>query len=303
MKASPQPNFTKMLVWLRSCLFESRGIMGNGVQPLDPVAIQIGSISVKWYGVIIASAVVIALLLALSEANKRKMDKEIIVDLLIWAIPISIISARIYYVIFEWDFYKNNLGEIVKIWHGGIAIYGALIGAVLTAIIFSRIKKISFWQLADVVAPSLIIAQAIGRWGNFMNQEAHGAETTRSFLESLHLPDFIINQMYIDGAYYQPTFLYESLWNVLGFIVLLIIRRTKIRRGELFLGYVIWYSFGRFFIEGMRTDSLMWGDFRVSQVLSLLLIVLSIGIIIYRRMKMNPPYYMEDKFCKVVKKK
>ncbi|ENA2423822.1 prolipoprotein diacylglyceryl transferase [Listeria monocytogenes] len=277
--------------------------MGNGVQPLDPVAIQIGSISVKWYGVIIASAVVIALLLALSEANKRKMDKEIIVDLLIWAIPISIISARIYYVIFEWDFYKNNLGEIVKIWHGGIAIYGALIGAVLTAIIFSRIKKISFWQLADVVAPSLIVAQAIGRWGNFMNQEAHGAETTRSFLESLHLPDFIINQMYIDGAYYQPTFLYESLWNVLGFIVLLIIRRTKIRRGELFLGYVIWYSFGRFFIEGMRTDSLMWGDFRVSQVLSLLLIVLSIGIIIYRRMKMNPPYYMEDKFGKVVKKK
>ncbi|EAE4924308.1 prolipoprotein diacylglyceryl transferase [Listeria monocytogenes] len=277
--------------------------MGNGVQPLDPVAIQIGNISVKWYGVIIASAVVIALLLALSEANKRKMDKEIIVDLLIWAIPISIISARIYYVIFEWDFYKNNLGEIVKIWHGGIAIYGALIGAVLTAIIFSRIKKISFWQLADVVAPSLIIAQAIGRWGNFMNQEAHGAETTRSFLESLHLPDFIINQMYIDGAYYQPTFLYESLWNVLGFVILLIIRRTKIRRGELFLGYVIWYSFGRFFIEGMRTDSLMWGDFRVSQALSLLLIVLSIGIIIYRRLKMNPPYYMEDKFGKVVKKK
>ncbi|HBL6193697.1 TPA: prolipoprotein diacylglyceryl transferase [Listeria monocytogenes] len=277
--------------------------MGNGVQPLDPVAIQIGSISVKWYGVIIASAVVIALLLALSEANKRKMDKEIIVDLLIWAIPISIISARIYYVIFEWDFYKNNLGEIVKIWHGGIAIYGALIGAVLTAIIFSRIKKISFWQLADVVAPSLIIAQAIGRWGNFMNQEAHGAETTRSFLESLHLPDFIINQMYIDGAYYQPTFLYESLWNVLGFVILLIIRRTKIRRGELFLGYVIWYSFGRFFIEGMRTDSLMWGDFRVSQALSLLLIVLSIGIIIYRRLKMNPPYYMENKFGKVVKKK
>ncbi|EAD5741854.1 prolipoprotein diacylglyceryl transferase [Listeria monocytogenes] len=277
--------------------------MGNGVQPLDPVAIQMGSISVKWYGVIIASAVVIALLLALSEANKRKMDKEIIVDLLIWAIPISIISARIYYVIFEWDFYKNNLGEIVKIWHGGIAIYGALIGAVLTAIIFSRFKKISFWQLADVVAPSLIIAQAIGRWGNFMNQEAHGAETTRSFLESLHLPDFIINQMYIDGAYYQPTFLYESLWNVLGFVILLIIRRTKIRRGELFLGYVIWYSFGRFFIEGMRTDSLMWGDFRVSQALSLLLIVLSIGIIIYRRLKMNPPYYMEDKFGKVVKKK
>ncbi|MBC6297530.1 prolipoprotein diacylglyceryl transferase [Listeria sp. FSL L7-1517] len=277
--------------------------MENGIQPLDPVAIQLGNISVKWYGVIIASAVVIALILALSEASKRKMDKEIIVDLLIWAIPISIISARIYYVVFEWDFYKNNLSEIVKIWHGGIAIYGALIGAVLTAVIFSRIKKISFWQLADVVAPSLIIAQAIGRWGNFMNQEAHGAETTRTFLENLHLPEFIINQMYIDGAYYQPTFLYESLWNVLGFIILLIIRRTKIRRGELFLSYVIWYSFGRFFIEGMRTDSLMWGDFRVSQVLSVLLIILSIGIIVYRRLKMNPPYYMEDKYGKITKKK
>lgn len=208
--------------------------MENQITPLDPVAIQIGNFSIKWYGIIIALGVVVALLLALREATKRHFDKELFVDLLIWAIPISIICARIYYVIFQWDFYKENPSEIIKIWHGGIAIYGALIGAVGTAIIFSRIKKISFFQLADIAAPSLLIAQAIGRWGNFMNQEAHGAETTRSFLESLHLPDFIINQMYIDGVYYQPTFLYESLWNVLGFVVLLILRRTKIRRGELF---------------------------------------------------------------------
>lgn len=277
--------------------------MENQITPLDPVAIQIGNFSIKWYGIIIALGVVVALLLALREATKRHFDKELFVDLLIWAIPISIICARIYYVIFQWDFYKENPSEIIKIWHGGIAIYGALIGAVGTAIIFSRIKKISFFQLADIAAPSLLIAQAIGRWGNFMNQEAHGAETTRSFLESLHLPDFIINQMYIDGVYYQPTFLYESLWNILGFVVLLILRRTKIRRGELFLSYVIWYSFGRFFIEGMRTDSLMWGDFRVSQVLAVILIVVSAGIMIYRRLKLNPPYYLADKYGKVPKQK
>ncbi|WP_088809760.1 MULTISPECIES: prolipoprotein diacylglyceryl transferase [unclassified Listeria] len=276
--------------------------MENQITPLDPVAIQLGNFSIKWYGIIIALGVVVALLLALREATKRRFDKELFVDLLIWAIPISIICARIYYVIFQWDFYKDNPSEIIKIWHGGIAIYGALIGAVGTAIIFSRIKKISFFQLADIAAPSLLIAQAIGRWGNFMNQEAHGAETTRSFLESLHLPDFIINQMYIDGAYYQPTFLYESLWNVLGFVVLLVLRRTKIRRGELFLGYVIWYSFGRFFIEGMRTDSLMWGDMRVSQVLAVILIVVSMGMIIYRRIKLNPPYYLADKYGEVPKK-
>ncbi len=277
--------------------------MENQIKPLDPVAIDLGGLSIKWYGIIIAVGVVVALLLALRESSKRGLDKELYIDLLIWAIPISIICARIYYVVFQWDFYKNNLDEIIKIWHGGIAIYGALIGAVATAIIFARVKKISFWQLADIAAPSLIIAQAIGRWGNFMNQEAHGAETTRSFLEGLHLPDFIINQMYIEGTYYQPTFLYESLWNVLGFIVLLILRRTKIRRGELFLSYVIWYSFGRFFVEGMRTDSLMWGDFRVSQVLAILLIVVSLAIIVYRRIKQNPPYYMADKFGNVPKRK
>lgn len=267
--------------------------MGNGIEPLNPVALQIGDFSIRWYGVIIACAVVIALLLAVNESSKQRFNKEYFIDLLIWAIPISVISARIYYVIFQWDFYKDNPGEIIQIWHGGIAIYGALIGAVVTAIVFSKVRKISFWQLADIAAPSLIIAQAIGRWGNFMNQEAHGSAVTRAALENLHLPKFIINQMYIDGSYYQPTFLYESLWSLAGFIILLIIRRTKVRRGEVFLSYVIWYSVGRFFIEGMRTDSLMWGAFRVSQVLALLLVIFSIIIIIYRRVKSNPPYYLE----------
>ncbi|MBC1335173.1 prolipoprotein diacylglyceryl transferase [Listeria booriae] len=264
---------------------------------LDPVAIQLGGISIRWYGVIIATAVVVALLIAMQEAKKRNVDRELLVDLLIWAIPIAIISARIYYVLFEWSYYKDHLNEIIKIWHGGIAIHGALLGSVLTAIIFARIKKVSFWQLADIVAPSLIIAQAIGRWGNFMNQEAHGGPTTRAFLESLHLPDFIVNQMYIAGVYYQPTFLYESLWNVLGFIVLLVLRRTRILRGELFLSYVIWYSIGRYFIEGMRTDSLMLTDtLRMAQMISIVLIVIAGGLIAYFRVKGNRPYYLEDKY-------
>ncbi|MBC2259164.1 prolipoprotein diacylglyceryl transferase [Listeria booriae] len=264
---------------------------------LDPVAIQLGGISIRWYGVIIATAVVVALLIAMQEAKKRNVDRELLVDLLIWAIPIAIISARIYYVLFEWSYYKDHLNEIIKIWHGGIAIHGALLGSVLTAIIFARIKKVSFWQLADIVAPSLIIAQVIGRWGNFMNQEAHGGPTTRAFLESLHLPEFIVNQMYIDGVYYQPTFLYESLWNVLGFIVLLVLRRTRILRGELFLSYVIWYSIGRYFIEGMRTDSLMLTDtLRMAQMISIVLIVIAGGLIAYFRVKGNRPYYLEDKY-------
>ncbi|WP_221644853.1 prolipoprotein diacylglyceryl transferase [Listeria grandensis] len=270
---------------------------------LDPVAIQLGGISIRWYGVIIATAVVVALLIALQEAKKRNVDRELLVDLLIWAIPIAIISARIYYVLFEWGYYKDHLNEIIKIWHGGIAIHGALIGSVLTAVIFARIKKVSFWQLADIVAPSLIIAQAIGRWGNFMNQEAHGGPTTRAFLESLHLPDFIINQMYIDGIYYQPTFLYESIWNVIGFIILLILRRTRILRGELFLSYVIWYSIGRYFIEGLRTDSLMLTDtLRMAQFISIVLVAASVALIAYFRVKKDRPYYLEDKYG-IAKKK
>ncbi|MGH1026697.1 prolipoprotein diacylglyceryl transferase, partial [Bacillus paranthracis] len=139
------------------------------------------------------------------------------------------------------------------------------------------------WKLADIAAPSILLGQAIGRWGNFMNQEAHGDEVTRQFLEGLHLPDFIINQMYIDGVYYHPTFLYESLWNFAGVILLLALRKVNLRRGELFFTYLIWYSVGRFFVEGLRTDSLMLGPLRIAQVMSIGLVVISIIFIIVRR--------------------
>ncbi|MBB6445106.1 prolipoprotein diacylglyceryl transferase [Bacillus benzoevorans] len=259
--------------------------MEKAIQPLDPVAVSLGPIDVHWYGVIIGAGIILALMIAMRESTRRGLDKDLFADLMLWAIPIAIISARIYYVIFEWDYYAQNTGEIMAIWHGGIAIHGALIGSVLTAYFFTKKRNISFWKLADIAAPSIILGQAIGRWGNFMNQEAHGGEVTRTFLENLHLPEFIINQMYIEGVYYHPTFLYESVWDLLGFLVLILLRRVNLGRGEMFLTYVIWYSAGRFFIEGLRTDSLMIGDLRMAQLISAALIAFGIIAMIYRRVK------------------
>jgi len=256
----------------------------ENIQAIDRVAFELGPITVYWYGIIIGVGLLLGWLLATKETKRLGLDKDIFSDLLLWAIPIAIISARIYYVLFEWGYYRDNIGEIIAIWEGGIAIHGALIGGVITTILFAKKRGISFWQLADIAAPSIILGQAIGRWGNFMNQEAHGGEVTRSFLENLYLPDFIINQMYIDGVYYHPTFLYESLWNLAVFILLIIMKKLPLKRGELFLSYVIWYSIGRFFIEGLRTDSLMLTEtLRAAQMLSLGMIVIAAILIFFRR--------------------
>ncbi|WP_141992809.1 prolipoprotein diacylglyceryl transferase [Bacillus sp. B4EP4a] len=258
--------------------------MEQGIQPLNPIALDLGPIQVHWYGLIIGFGVLLGLIIALRESERRGLDKEIFTDMILFAVPIAIISARIYYVIFQWEYYSQNPGDIIKIWNGGIAIHGALIGSVLTAIVFAKVKKVSFWKLADIAAPSLLLGQAIGRWGNFMNQEAHGGEITRSFLENMHLPEFIINQMYINGTYYHPTFLYESIWNIAGVIILLSLRKVNLRRGELFLTYVIWYSIGRYYIEGLRTDSLMLTEsLRIAQVISIVLVVVAIALVVYRR--------------------
>lgn len=263
---------------------------------IDPIAFSLGGLSVHWYGVIIASAVLLAIFLGTNESEKRGIKGDDIIDMMLWALPISIIGARIYYVIFEWRYYIQHPAEIIAIWNGGIAIYGGLIAGGLTVYWFTKKRGLPFWLVLDIAAPSVIIAQAIGRWGNFVNQEAHGEATTKAFLEGIHIPDFIVNNMNIEGVYYQPTFLYESLWNVLGFILLLILRRRKnlLKRGEVALSYVLWYSFGRFFIEGLRTDSLMLAQtIRVSQLLSILLFVGAILLWIYRRKKYpENPYYL-----------
>ncbi|WLD93877.1 prolipoprotein diacylglyceryl transferase [Alkalihalobacillus sp. AL-G] len=253
---------------------------------IDPVAIDLGPIQIYWYAVMILTGAFIGLWLAVRESERHGLPKDTFFDLVSIGIPISIIFARAYYVIFKWGYYAEHPGEIIAIWEGGLAMHGVLIGAVLTVIVYAKMQDISFWKLADILAPSLILAQAIGRWGNFINQEAHGGPVTRGFLEGLYLPDFIINQMYIDGTYYHPTFLYESLWNFGGFIVLMSLRRVNLRRGELFLSYLIYYSIGRFFIEGMRTDSLMLTEqLRVAQVISVILIFAVMVGIWYRRKK------------------
>lgn len=260
--------------------------MNCSAPSLNRVFIEIGPLSIYWYGLIIATGAFLGLYLATKESDRLGLKKDLMVDLVVFAIPISILFARIYYVIFEWDQYAGGpWWKVFAVWEGGIAIHGALIGAVLTAIVYAKVKKVPFWQLADVAAPSLILGQAIGRWGNFMNQEAHGGAMSQAAYENFHqyLPDFIMNQMCIDGTMYYPTFLYESVWNILVLVLLLYIRRKNPIRGMVFLTYIATYSVGRFFIEGMRTDSLyVVGQLRAAQLLSIVLIIGAISMMIYR---------------------
>ncbi|MCR1873044.1 prolipoprotein diacylglyceryl transferase [Mammaliicoccus lentus] len=262
---------------------------------IDPVAIQLGPLSIRWYGIIIASGILIGYLMAQSTAKKVGIKEETLIDLIIWCVVMAIICARIYYVAFEWGYYSQHLAEIPLIMNGGIAIHGGLIGAFLTGAILCRVKNLSFFQMVDIVAPGIILAQAIGRWGNFINQEAHGGPVSRSFLENIHIPEFIINQMQIDGVFYQPTFLYESIWNIIGFIILLLIR-PHLKIGETFFAYLIYYSIGRYFIEGLRTDSLMLTEYlRIAQVISIVIIIASIIFILYRRIRYDLPKFREVK--------
>ncbi|CAM4255622.1 prolipoprotein diacylglyceryl transferase [Lacicoccus alkaliphilus] len=261
------------------------------IQPLDPVIVSLGPLDLRWYGVIIAFGMLLGFLIANREANKKNMPEGMFVDLMFYIILFSLIGARLYYVLFNLDYYMQDPISIVMVNEGGMAIHGGLIGGILAGLVYCRRKNLSFFQVADIAAPSLILGQAIGRWGNFMNQEAHGGEVTRGFLESLMLPEFIINQMYIDGSYYHPTFLYESVWNIIGFVILLLLR-PKLRIGQTTLLYLIYYSAGRFFIEGMRTDSLMIGDvLRTAQVVSIITVIAAIVIWIYRNKKYDLPKY------------
>ena len=240
---------------------------------MDPVAFHLFGIPINWYGLLIASAVIIGTILALRETKRKGLDEEIFLDLLLYAIPFAIIGARIYYVIFSWDFYKDNPIKAFNIREGGLAIHGVIIAAVLVVIVFSKLRKQNPWVLTDIAAPSLILGQAIGRWGNFANQEAHGRPTD--------LPWGIL----IDGVKVHPTFLYESIWNLLVFFFLLWFRKNKAKEnGEVFLLYLILYSVARFFIEGLRTDSLMWGPIRVAQLISLATIIIG-SYIFYKRRK------------------
>lgn len=265
--------------------------MGIVFNYIDPVAFNLGPLSVRWYGIIIAVGILLGYFVAQRALVKAGLHKDTLVDIIFYSALFGFIAARIYFVIFQWPYYVENPSEIIKIWHGGIAIHGGLIGGFIAGVIVCKVKNLNPFQIGDIVAPSIILAQGIGRWGNFMNQEAHGGPVSRAFLEQLHLPNFIIENMYINGQYYHPTFLYESIWDVAGFIILVNIRK-HLKLGETFFLYLTWYSIGRFFIEGLRTDSLMLtSNIRVAQLVSILLILISISLIVYRRIKYNPPLY------------
>lgn len=262
--------------------------MGIVFNYIDPVAFNLGPLSVRWYGIIIAVGILLGYFVAQRALVKAGLHKDTLVDIIFYSALFGFIAARIYFVIFQWPYYAENPGEIIKIWHGGIAIHGGLIGGFIAGVIVCKVKNLNPFQIGDIVAPSIILAQGIGRWGNFMNHEAHGGPVSRAFLEQLHLPNFIIENMYINGQYYHPTFLYESIWDVAGFIILVNIRK-HLKLGETFFLYLTWYSIGRFFIEGLRTDSLMLtSNIRVAQLVSILLILISISLIVYRRIKYNP---------------
>lgn len=244
-----------------------------------PILFEFGPLQIRWYGLLIASAVLIGVSLSQYLAKRRKINPELIGDVAIWLVVGAIPCARLYYVLFQWQDYASHPQDIIAIWKGGIAIHGAVIGGMIATFLFCRAKRISFWQVADVIAPSLILGQAIGRWGNFFNSEAFGRPTDLPW--KLYIPLAQRPPGYTQFEYFHPTFLYESLWNIGVFIVLMVLffralkNRPRLKAGTLFLVYMIAYSLGRFWIEGLRTDSLMLGPLRMAQVISLVLI--SIG--------------------------
>ena len=242
------------------------------------VLYQFGPLVIRWYGLLIASAVLIGVYLSRLLATRRGVNPQLIESLMIWLVIAAIPSARLYYVLFEWQNYAQHPDQIVQIWKGGIAIHGAVLGGLLSALIFARLKQVSFWQLADLVAPSLVLGQAIGRWGNFFNSEAFGRPTDLPW--KLYIPANRRPLGYESFDYFHPTFLYESLWDLAVFSILiaLFFRMLKFRNnsplGTIFLIYLVGYSLGRVWIEGLRTDSLMVGPLRIAQIVSLIGIIL-----------------------------
>lgn len=290
---------------LRDMPISFPGLFGDFSINPDPKLLDIGN-GVYWYGVLIALGVILAVLFCSRQAPKYGIQEDTIYDFVIWAIPFSIIGARLYYVIFYLDLYLDengvfDFGKAIAIWDGGLAIYGGIIAAAIVLVLFCRAKKISMGALMDVSVMGLFIGQAIGRWGNFFNREAFGGETTLPWRMRL----FVSTTETIDV---HPTFLYESLWNVIG-LILLVAVVAKFRRfdGENACFYFAWYAFGRFIIEGLRTDSLYLFDLtifgapvRVSQLLSLVILIGAVVILVYK-LRQHPS--KNDLFVNKIKEK
>lgn len=240
---------------------------------MNPTAFTILGLEIKWYGILIATGMLLGLFVASYTCKIRKVNYDDLLTAVLIILPISFIGARLYYVIFNYENYHSFI-DVINIREGGLAIHGGIITAIITTLVYCKIKKFRFLDFADVAAPSIILAQALGRWGNFFNGEAHGGPVTTEFIN--HFPKFIVDGMNINGVYYHPTFLYESIWNIVIFAILIYLLIKVKRVGVVFFTYIGLYSLGRVFIEGLRTDSLMLGPIRMAQLVSIIGVVVSI---------------------------
>lgn len=258
---------------------------------MNPVAFEVFGIQVRWYGIFIATGMFIAAMILKKFMKEKNYPEDMVYEFLLVVLPSAILGARLYYVIFNWNVYSGDLLRIINLREGGLAIHGGVIAGVIAGFIYCRVKRIHFLEMTDFVAPGLILAQAIGRWGNYANGEAHGGPTD--------LPWAIT----VDGVNVHPTFLYESIWNVLIFIFLMWFIKRKPFHGAVFLLYGILYSIGRFFIEGLRTDSLMIGPFRTAQVISVLIILTFSALYYYWYQRSEEPQPVGKKNKKTKKPK
>lgn len=279
---------------------------------INPIAFELGPFSVHWYGICIAFGALLAYLLGIRGAKKINVNEDDLLTGFIWGVIIGVVGARVWYVLFSLDVYLHDPLKVITEFGQGLAIHGGVIFASIFAYFYCKKKKIVPFKIAELLFPGFLVGQICGRWGNFFNQEAHGGlvpgatlEAQRLWLEKLGLPDFIINQMYIDDVgnsshpvvgYYQPTFLYESIWNFIGLMIIFLMRKfvKKYWVGDAMFFYLAWYSFGRFFIEGMRTDSLYAGGLRTAQIVSVVLFLVGVaGFTLRRIFNVYPVSYID----------
>lgn len=255
---------------------------------MNPILVDIGFLEIRWYSILILIAFIIGYFLVVNRCKKENISLTFINDLCFYTIIFCIFGARIYYCLFNLDYYSKNIIDIFKIWEGGLAIHGGIIAGILTIYFYSKKKQVSFIKLLDIFAPALVLGQAIGRWGNFFNGEAYGPATTIINLQKLGIPEFIIDGMYIDNVYHHPTFLYESLGCLLIFIIIILVRNIKeIKTGYITGIYFISYGIIRFLIESLRQDSLMFFNFKVAQIISVLMILVGLFLIIRPDKRLN----------------
>ncbi len=260
--------------------------LGIEINPISQF--HIGPLNIHLYGLIIATGLILAVVYALRRKEQFGITEDDLLDGVLWIVPFAIICARLYYCAFTWQTYASDPIRILYIWEGGLAIYGGVIGAIIGIFVFAKIRKLNPFAILDLVALGFLIGQAMGRWGNFFNREAFG-EATESFLR-MGLYNTVTGQV----EYYHPTFLYESVWNLAGFVLLHFLSKKRQYDGQVALGYAAWYGLGRAFIEGLRTDSLWWGPFRVSQLLAAVSCAVAVIILVWQAFR---PHDKNKLYC------